>query len=132
MITLGLPVKGSLTKADTTYAVTADLGGFAADRLGMNQKLEANALKVVANNGGYQVKGDVKINGQAASLDYRKPSEGDADIKLLATLDDASRARLGFDLGPAVSGAVPLKLVGKIGGDSSRMGIEADLTSLKL
>src|SRR3979490_865851 len=100
----------------------------------MNQKLEANALKVIANNGGYQVKGDVKINGQAASLDYRKPSEGEADIKLLATPDDASRARLGFDLGPAVSGNIPVKLIGKIGGPDrdSRMGIDADLTSLKL
>src|SRR3984893_12969580 len=60
--TLGLPVKGSLTKADTAYAVSADLNGFAADKLVMNQKLEANALKVTANNAGYQVKGDVKIN----------------------------------------------------------------------
>jgi hypothetical protein len=134
VVTLGLPIKRELTKADTTYTITADLGGFAADRLVMNQKLEANALKVVANNGGYQVKGDVKINGQAASLDYRKPNEGDADIKLQATLDDASRARLGFDLGPAVSGTIPIKLIGKIGAPDrdSRMGIEADLTSLKL
>jgi hypothetical protein len=134
VVTLGLPIKRELTKADTTYAITADLGGFAADRLVMNQKLEANALKVIANNGGYQVKGDVKINGQAATLDYRKPTEGDADIKLLATLDDASRARLGFDLGPAVSGAIPIKLVGKIGSPDrdSRMGIDADLTALKL
>src|SRR6266480_3300757 len=100
VVTLGLPVKRELTKADTTYAITADLGGFAADRLVMNQKLEANALKVIANNQGYQVKGEVKINGQAASMDYRKPIEGDADIKLQATLDDASRARLGLDLGP--------------------------------
>ena len=101
----------------------------------MNQKLEANTLKVVANNAGYQVKGDVKINGQAASLDYRKPTEGDADIKLQATLDDASRARLGIDLGPAVSGALPVKLSGKIAGSSdhdSRLGVEADLTALKL
>jgi hypothetical protein len=131
MVTLGLPIKRELTKADTTYAVTADLGGFAADRLVMNQKLEANSLKVVANNQGYQVKGDVKINGQSASLDYRKPADGDADIKLQATLDEASRARLGFDLGPAVSGPIAIKLVGKIGGDS-RMGIDADLTALKL
>ena len=93
VVTLGLPIKRELTKADTTYTVTADLGGFAADQLVMNQKLEANTLKVVANNQGYQVKGDVKINGQPASLDYRKPSEGDADVKLQATLDDASRAR---------------------------------------
>ncbi|THD51972.1 MAG: hypothetical protein E8A46_14230 [Bradyrhizobium sp.] len=131
VVTLGLPIKRELTKADTTYAVTADLGGFAADRLVMNQKLEANSLKVVANNQGYQVKGDVKINGQSASLDYRKPADGDADIKLQATLDEASRARLGFDLGPAVSGPIPIKLVGKIGGDA-RMGIDADLTALKL
>jgi Protein of unknown function len=132
IITLGLPVKGSLTKADTVYAVAADLSGFAADKLVMNKKLEANALKVIANNAGYQVKGDVKIDGQAAALDYRKPAEGDADVKLQATLDDAGRARLGLDLGPAVSGALPLKLTGKIGGADSRLGIEADLTSLKL
>jgi hypothetical protein len=134
VVTLGLPIKRELTKADTTYAITADLGGFAADRLVMNQKLEADKLKVVANNQGYQVKGDVKINGQTAALDYRKPNDGDADIKLQATLDDTSRARLGFDLGPAVSGAIPIKLIGKIGAPDrdSRMGIEADLTSLKL
>jgi hypothetical protein len=131
LITLGLPIKRELTKADTTYSVTADLAGFAADHLVMNQKLEANTLKVVANNQGYQVKGDVKINGQAASLDYRKPNEGDADIKLQATLDDASRARLGVDLGPAVSGAIPVKLNGKIGTDG-KIGVEADLTALKL
>jgi hypothetical protein len=134
LVTLNMPIKRELTKADTTYAITADLNGFAADHLVMNQKLEANALKVVANNQGYQVKGDVRINGQAASLDYRKPSEGDADIKLQATLDDASRARLGLDLGPAISGALPVKVNGKIGGadHDSRIGVDADLTSLKL
>ncbi|MGY4259663.1 hypothetical protein ACVI1L_006731 [Bradyrhizobium sp. USDA 4516] len=134
-INLGMPVKGELTKADTLYSVTADIAGVAVDKLVMNQKLEANALKVIASNAGFQVKGDVKINGQAASLDYRKPAEGDADVKLQATLDDASRARLGLDLGPAVSGAIPIKLSGKIGsGDNptTKMGVEADLTQLKL
>ncbi|MGX1107927.1 MULTISPECIES: YhdP family protein [Bradyrhizobium] len=134
-INLGMPVKGELTKADTLYSVTADISGVAVDKLVMNQKLEANTLKVIASNAGFQVKGDVKINGQAASLDYRKPAEGDADVKLQATLDDASRARLGLDLGPAVSGAIPIKLSGKIGsGDSptTKMGVEADLTQLKL
>jgi hypothetical protein len=133
IINLGMPVKGELTKENTTYAVTADLNGFAADKLVMSQKLEANALKIVANNQGYQVKGDVKINGQAASLDYRKPAEGDADVRLAATLDDAGRARLGLDLGPAVSGSIPIKLVGKVSSDhDSKMGIEADLTQLRL
>ena len=133
-INLGLPIKRALTKADTTYAIIADLAGFAADRLVMNQKLEANTLKVLANNLGYQIKGDVRINGQPATVDYRKPNEGDADVRLQTTLDDASRARLGFDLGPAVSGAIPIKLLGKIGGTDreNRIGIDADLTALKL
>jgi Protein of unknown function len=128
---MGMPVKGELTKENTTYNVTADINGFSADKLVMSQKLEANTLKIVASNQGYQVKGDVKINGQQAALDYRKPADGDADIRLQATLDDASRARLGLDLGPQVSGSIPIKLVGKIG-DQSKMGIEADLTQLKL
>ncbi|WP_291855322.1 DUF3971 domain-containing protein [Bradyrhizobium sp.] len=132
IITLNVPVKGSLTKADTIYTVTADLSGFSADKLVMNQKLEASTLKVIANNAGYQVRGDVKINGQPASLDYRKPAEGDADIRLQATLDDASRARLGIDLGSAVTGALPIKVIGKIGENDSRVGIEADLTALRL
>ena len=133
-INLSMPVKGEMTKADTTYAVTADLNGFSADKLVMSQKLEANTLKIAANNQGFQVKGDVKINGQPATLDYRKPADGDADIKLQATLDDASRAKLGLDLGAAVSGSIPVKVIGKIGsGDrDSRMGVEADLTALKL
>lgn len=131
IINMGMPVKGELTRDNTTYNVTADLNGFSADKLVMSQKLEANSLKLVASNQGYQVKGDVKISGQQASLDYRKPAEGDADVRLQATLDDAGRARLGLDLGPQVSGAVPIKLVGKIG-DQSKMGIEADLTQLRL
>ncbi|MES1149624.1 MAG: hypothetical protein ABUL53_10610, partial [Bradyrhizobium guangdongense] len=134
-ISLAMPVKGELTKADTVYAVTADLSGFSADKLVMNQKLEANTLKIVANNQGYQVKGDVKINGQAASLDYRKPAEGEADVKLQTTLDDASRARLGFDLSPAVVGNLPVKISGKIGSSAdqtTRLGVEADLTSVRL
>lgn len=135
IINLGMPVKGELTKADTMYAVNADVSGVAVDKLVMNQKLEANTLKVIASNTGFQVKGDVKINGQPAALDYRKPADGDADVKLQATLDDASRAKLGLDLGPAVSGPIPVKLSGKIGsGDNpaTKMGIEADLTQLKL
>ena len=38
----------------------------------------------------------------------------------------------GSTLDPAVSGAIPIKLIGKIGDHDSKVGIEADLTSLKL
>lgn len=134
VITLGMPLKNALTKADTTYSINLDLGALAVDKLAMNQKLEANALKVVADNQGYRVKGEVKIGGQPAALDYRKTSEGDADVRLAAVLDDAARARLGVDLGSSVSGAIPIKLNGKIasGDGDNRFGVEADLTAARI
>ncbi|WP_420132928.1 DUF3971 domain-containing protein [Rhodopseudomonas sp.] len=132
-VMLGMPIQRELTKADTSYTINADLNGFSADKMVMGQKLEANTLKLIATNQGYQVKGDVKINGQSASLDYRKPADGDADVKLQATLDDASRAKLGFDLGPAVTGAMPVKLAGKMGDNEqdTKLGFDIDLTPLK-
>lgn len=133
-VMLGMPIQRVLTKQDTTYSIAADLSGFSGDKLAMGQKLESTTLKVSANNQGYQVKGDVKINGQPASLDYRKPVDGDADLKLQATLDDASRARLGFDLGSGVSGPLGVKLTGKIGDNEqdAKFAIDADLTAAKL
>jgi hypothetical protein len=134
-VTLAMPLKQELTKKDTSYTVNADLTNVSAEKLVMNQKLESNSLKVIANNQGYQVKGEVRINGQSAALDYRKPTgDGDGDVRLVATLDDASRARLGIDLGAGTTGNIPLKVNGKIGsGDrDSRFGIEADLSGLKI
>lgn len=135
VVTMAMPLKNALTKADTTYSVNVDLGAFSADKLVMNQKIEGNALKVIANNQGYQVRGDVKIAGQPATIDYRKPDGGgDADVRVSTTLDDATRARFGMDLGPAISGNIPVKLIGKIGGNDrdSKLGVEADLTAVKI
>lgn len=135
IVNMGMPLKKALTKADTTYSLNVDLGAFSADKLVMNQKVEGNALKVTADNQGYQVRGDVKIAGQPATIDYRKPSgDGDADVRVSTTLDDATRARFGIDLGPGVSGNIPVKLIGKIGGGErdSKLGVEADLTSVKI
>jgi len=41
VVTLALPIKRDIARTETSYTVTADLGGFAADRLMMNQKVEA-------------------------------------------------------------------------------------------
>jgi hypothetical protein len=132
-VTLAMPLKKELTKEDTTYTVNADLNNVSVDKLVMNQRLDANSLKVVANNQGFQIKGEVKINGQSAGLDYRKPTgDVDADVRVVATLDDASRARLGLDLGPGATGNIPLKLNGKIGSGEARFGVEADLAGLRI
>ena len=54
-------------------------------------------------------------------------------MRVQAVLDEAARARLGFDLGPALSGPVPVKLAGRIAGDKdARFTVEADLTQAKI
>ena len=56
-----------MPKNSATYTVTADLTNFAADKLLMGQKVEASALRVSASPDGYQITGDVKINGTPAT-----------------------------------------------------------------
>ncbi len=133
-VTMGLPLKKVLAKGDVVYTVAADLNNFSADRIIGNQKLEANNAKVTANAQGIQVRGDVRINGIPAVLDYRKPRDGsDADLRLQATLDDVARGKLGVDFGSGITGAIPVKINGKIAANGDqRLGVEADLTPVRV
>ena len=100
----------------------------------LGQKVEASLLKTTATNDGFQIKGDVKINGTAATIDVRKQKDDtDAELHLQATIDEAARRRLGMDLGTAVTGAIPVKAVGHVGDNANDEGlsIEADLTPVK-
>ena len=95
----------------------------------MGQKIEAASLKVNANNQGQWMRGDVKINGIPASLDFRKARDADAEIRVQAVLDENARSKLGFDLGSTVVGPVPIKLSGRLAArdGENRLAIEADL-----
>jgi hypothetical protein len=111
-----------------------DITGFAAERMVMGHKVEAALMKVTANNNGYWIRGDVKLSGVAAALDYRKPRDGDAEVRLQSTLDENARTKLGFDLSSFLGGPVPIKLQGKVTnreGDN-RFAVEADLTQARI
>ena len=117
-VTLGLPLAKAPPPGATSYTVNLDLSNFGADKMMLGQKLEAQTLRVTANNHGYQIKGDVRINGTPAQLDYRKTnSEAEADVRIQATLDDAARARFGFDTNGMISGPVAVKLSGRMTAD---------------
>jgi hypothetical protein len=133
-VTLGMPIMKDPPKGSTSYAMAFDIAGFGADKMMMGQKIEAQALKVAATNQGYQIRGDVRINGTPATLDFRKNADSpDADVRIQATLDEAARARFGFDTGPALSGPVPVKISGKYASDKdTRLSVEADLTQAKI
>jgi hypothetical protein len=134
-VTLGLPLKEDLAPGSSTYTINMDVANFAAERMVMGQKVEAALLKVSANNQGHWIRGDVKLNGVPANLDYRKPRDGDADVRVQATLDESARGKLGFDVGGLLKGPVPIKLAGRVPsqeGSDTRFAIEADLTSAKV
>jgi hypothetical protein len=135
-VSVALPLKDDLPPGSSVYTINMDVANFSAERLVMGQKVEASSLKVVANNQGYWIKGDVKLNGVPVALDYRKPrGDGDAEVRIQSTLDEAARAKLGFDLAGYVSGPVPMKVNGKVTafeGGESRFAIDADLTQSRV
>lgn len=132
-VSVGFPMMSDPPKGATQYNIALDISNFGADKL-MGQKLEAQALKVTANTEGFQIRGDVRLNGTPAVLDYRKLRDApEADLTMRATLDEAARARLGLDVGAALAGPVPVRLSGKIAGDKdARILVEADLTQARV
>ncbi len=134
-VTVNVPLQKDIPKGEANYSVTADLSNFAAEKVLMGQKLEAAALRITAGPDGYQVKGDVKINGTAANIDLRKQkTDTDADLKLTANIDEAARRRLGIDVGSAITGAVPVKVSGRVGDNSTedKLSVDADLSPVKI
>ncbi len=135
LVTLGLPLRPDLPRGSTNYTITADITNLVAERMLAGHKVEAAALRVTANTQNYLIKGDVKINGVPAALEYRKSKgEADAEVRVQATLDEAARSRLGVDFGATVTGSVPVKLAGRVGsGDKEgTFAVEADFTPAKI
>jgi hypothetical protein len=134
-VTVGLPLQAEIPPGAVRYTIAMDVSNFAAERMVMGQKIEAAILKVSATAQGYQIRGDVRINGVPANVDYRKPrGDADADVRLQATLDASARARLGFNMAQYIAGPLPIRLQGKIpvSGRDGRFAVEAELTQLKI
>jgi Protein of unknown function len=135
-ITLGMPLKSDLRPGSTNYAITVEATNFSADRMIMGQKVDAALLKASATPQGFQLKGDVKIGGAPASLEYRKArGDAEAEVHIAGMLDETARNNLGLDLGEAISGAIPIRLSGRVATTSDREGrfaVEADLTPAQI
>ena len=96
-------------------------------------KVEASILRVNANTQGFRVNGDARIGNAAVAVDYRKRPDADAEARAQTVLDEAARNYLGFELGGALSGPVPIKFNGRIASDGdSRFAVDADLTQAKV
>jgi hypothetical protein len=134
-VAVKLAIARPMPEDASSYLISADLTNFAADKMLLGQKVEASTLKAVASSDGFQIRGDVKINGTPATIDLRKQKgEADAELHMQSTIDEAARRRLGMDLGASVTGAIPIKAVTRVSDNTSdsRMSVDADLTPVKI
>jgi hypothetical protein len=135
-VMLAMPLKPDLPPGSTNYSITVDAANFSADHLIMGQRLDAAVLHVSATPQGFQFKGDTRIGGAPANLEYRKArGDSDADIRIIGMLDAAARNNLGLDPGGKISGSIPIRVTGRAAITSDRDGrfsVEADLTSAQL
>ena len=135
-LNMSLPLGVEIKNGTITYAINADIVNFSADRFLMSQKVEAQTLRAVANNQGYQIRGDMRIGGVPATAEMRRNGgDADAEVKLQATLDDAARNRLGWETAGSLIGPVAVKVGGRIdlgGEQENRLAVEADFTQAKI
>jgi hypothetical protein len=136
LVALAMPLKPDLPPGSTNYAVTVDATNFSAEHMILGQKVEAADLKINANNQGFAIKGDVKVGGSPANLEYRQlHGDSEADVHIQGMLDEAMRNNLGLDPSNTISGAIPIDITGKVASSSEhdgRFAVAADLTSAQI
>jgi Protein of unknown function len=136
LVALAMPLKPDLPPGSTNYAITVDATNFSAEHMIMGQKVEAADIKVSANNQGFALKGDVKIGGSPANLEYRQVhGDSEADVHIQGMLDATMRANLGLDPLNSISGAIPVDITGRVSTSSEhdgRFAVAADLTSAQI
>jgi hypothetical protein len=135
-VALAMPLKPDLPPGSTNYSIVVDATNFSADHMIMGQRLEAPVLHVTANPKGFQFKGDVRIAGAPANLEYRMMrGEKDAEIKIQGSLDATARKNLGLDPLNTISGSIPIRVTGRVDAATQhdgRFNITADLTSAQI
>ena len=134
-VNVQLLIGRTVPKDSSSYTITADLTNFAADNMLMGQKVEASALRVTASSDGYDITGDVKINGTPAVIDLSKKKDAaNSELRLQAMIDETARRRLGIDFGGAITGTIPIKVAARLSdvGKDAPMGVDADLTPVKI
>lgn len=134
-LTIDTPVAKDIDRKEVSYQIEADITNFSAERFVRGHKAEAAAMRIIANAQGIYAKGDMRIAGTPALVEYRKPiGPGDAEVRLTTTLDDATRSRFGLETAGLLSGPVPVRMTGRIGsGDhDSRFAVELDLLQARI
>ena len=127
---LNLTLGKGVQPEDQKFRVTGNLDALAIDKFLGNAKLEQGALTVEADRTQLKMTGAGVVLGAQAKLEVTKVGQDVGALVLTGNLDEAARAKLGFNSGPRLKGPVTLKLKAPL--DKSGADVEVDLSKATL
>lgn len=129
-VRIELPLKRDLLRSEVRYSAEADVTNFAADNIVKGQRIENANGKITISATQFTAKGEGRIGGAPATFEYTKPrGKPDAEFRVTATLDEATRSRFGIELSPWLTGPVTMRAAGTTNDRESRLNIDSDLTA---
>jgi hypothetical protein len=133
-----MPLKDDLTFKEVKLRGMARLDQAIASNLAGNMDIEGGTLDVNVTEEAVEAKGPIQIKGIPAELAWQRifytSDDRQPPIRVMATLDEAAREKLGFKVNHLVKGPTPVTLsISGLGeGTTPAMSLTADLTNAKL
>jgi hypothetical protein len=115
-----------------TTTVDAELTNITGRGIVEGRDLERGNFRLTTEGDSFALEGTATIMGLPARLSARQDGARRLTLRAEVDTDDQSRARLGFNLAPYVSGPVALRLTREAVGNDAVRRLEADLVQARL
>ncbi len=134
---LSMPLKADLQFNQIKLAGKARLSDAITSKLAGDINIEGGNLDVNLTDQAVEAKGQITIKGVPAELAWQHifytPDDRQPPIRVMASLDEASRDKLGIKVNHLVRGPTPVTLsISGVGEGAHSMSMQADLTNAKL
>ena len=110
LVSVTLPIVDKPAQSSIVTTVKATLSNVVADRLFGKERFEAAQLQLAVQPGLLTLKGEGKVGGMAANIDFVQPRRDSEDAIMSLTMDDAARAKRGLNLGTQLTGPIVIKI----------------------
>ncbi len=134
IVGLKLPLIKNVPREKVIVTQEVSLGEAAVNNILPGIDLSEGKFDIEMSKDFIAVTGPAKLNGVAATVDWRKPrGGGEAKVAVATTLTAKMREKLGIKLDAYMSGDVPVKLaIDQASKDERRISVEADLSGVDM
>ena len=129
-LVLDLKLGKTARPEDAVVHADATLSNFQVDKFLGAERFEQGALTVSSDAGALKISGDGKLFGVPATIQVDKGASDAGLAQVSFTLDDAARAKHGFNLGPGLTGPIAVHLKAPLGQKGA--DVDVDLTHLAI